>query len=186
MAGEVNSAFSHAASTFSPASASRQASDEPGASAGALSTAKRCSRARRSELKSLDGERSKEAQAIAAPNIALRMTRPARQGRLGCARNNASMQNKNSNAAEPAATHKRNAEVPNSGSTPSINPPRYRPNAILPKRTMSQSHERLQPRVLLRPSAVQHARSLKDPADLSDRARAGFLSPRARRPRRCS
>ena len=70
--------------------------------------------------------RSRKAHVIAAPRTAPRITKPARSTGFApipdWGRNNASTQQTRSNAADPAATHNRNAELPISGSTPNINP----------------------------------------------------------------
>jgi hypothetical protein len=70
--------------------------------------------------------RSRKAHVIAAPRTAPTITKPARNTGLDpipdWVRNNASRQLTRSNAADPAAAHSCNAEVPISGSKPSIHP----------------------------------------------------------------
>src|SRR5262249_12552637 len=100
----------------------RQASGEPGANVRAVSSAARSSSPRRSAIALLDPP--SEAHVIAAPSTAPTATRIARTASAVrvVGRTNVNPQSTTSNAADPAVTHKRNAEVPISESTPSITP----------------------------------------------------------------
>ena len=118
MAGAANSAFSQAASTFSPPVASRQASGEPGASACAVNCAARISRFRRSTLRSRTTPPAKNAHATIAPKPAPRPTTASRAMILDRVQSSARAQTSTSRAAAPDATQKR--KCPTSGSMPSI------------------------------------------------------------------
>ena len=72
-----------------------------------------------------DGDGVEKGPRQGAPSTAPSTTTLTRANVLVRVQSNASAQTKTSNAADPAATHKRKAEFPMSGSMPNINPPQF-------------------------------------------------------------